>query len=250
MKKLILFAAIAAFASCSSDDTLSDSIDGPQPVSMKNKLKSHVMKSSFGTLFDFKYEYNDLGYVSKVTCIFPHGTETYTYSYQGNKIITVDHDRGGDDYNSTFTYEGDFIVQELIANDWGDVLVNYSYNANGDLIKRSESTIDKEFPESEYTFLITEYLYANGNVVQETRKEYDYNNQPGDVYEYRFQYDNYNHPTTLSFPESYRKIKLEGKNNNINRYHADYAIDLKYNSYNYPIIINDYVRVQNLEYFE
>ena len=98
MKKLLLFAAIAAFSSCSSDDSQSNPVNEPQPVSMKNKLKSHVMKSSYGTLFDFKYEYNDLGYVSEVTAISPYLTETYRYSYQGDKLITVDHDRGGDDY--------------------------------------------------------------------------------------------------------------------------------------------------------
>lgn len=246
MKKLILFAALAAFASCSSDDPINE----PQPVSMKNKLKSHVMKSSYGTLFDLKYEYNDLGYVSEVTAILPYLTETYRYSYQGDKLITVDHDRGGDDYYSIFTYEGDLIVQELISNNGKDVLVKYDYNTNGELIKKSESTVEKEFPESEYTFFITEYSYTNGNVVREISTVYDYNNQPIDVYEYTFHYDNYNHPTTLTFPESYRKIKLEGKNNDITRYHADYAIDLKYNSDNYPVLINDYIRVQYLEYFE
>lgn len=251
MKKLFLFATLLAFASCSNDDnTQNDPINEPQPVIMKNKLKSHMMKSSFGTLFDFKYEYNDLGYVSKVISTFPHGTETYTYSYQGNKLMTIDHDRGGDDYFSTFTYEGELIVQELINNDWGDVLVNYSYNSDGELIRATKSTLDEEFPEYNYVFQITDYTYVNHNVESEVSKEYDINRQEIRRSEKYFEYDNYKHPTTLSFPENFRKIKLERKNNEITRYIADYALEIKYNSENYPVMINDAVRVQNFVYYE
>lgn len=251
MKKLFLFSAITAFLSCSSDDnTQSEPINDPQPVSMKNKLKSHVMKSYLTTFFDIKYEYEVLGYVSKMTYTAPYGTDMYTYTYEGDKIKGIKQTYSDQIITTKFLYDGNLIVQEMIVNGHDNILIEYKYNSNDEVIRMTKSYISEEFPEYNYVVTVTDYSYKNGNVEFEIYKEYDINRLEIDRREKSYQYDKNNHPTMLSFPESYRKIRFEGKNNEITPYLADFPLEIIYNSDKLPLKINDGIRVQDFEYHE
>ena len=251
MKKLFLFAAIAVFASCSNDDDIqSHPINEPQPVSMKNKLKSHIMKSSSTTFYDIKYEYEDLGYVSKMTYTTPRSEDVYTYTYVGDKIKSIKQTYSDQVIITNFLYDDNVIVQETIADGHDDFLIEYKYNSNNEVVRKIKHHVSNVAPEYNYVVTVTDYSYKNGNVESEIYKEYDINRVQQFGMEKYYQYDKNNHPTTLSFPESYRKIRFEGKNNEITPYLVDFPLEINYNSDKLPLKINDGIRVQDFEYYE
>ena len=121
-----------------------------------------------------QFEYNDKGYISKIThCPFggkPNGTVEYEYNYSDS----------GKRLSATIVYSG---ADSVIYNDGDITHADYYYDDN-DLLIGIKSAINNE-PERTRSDHIT--YDSNGNY---TEIKWNYENAPNDYSSIRFEYEN------------------------------------------------------------
>lgn len=234
-KHLLLFCSVFFILSCNEDSQT------PHKVNMKNKLKTEIGVGHYRG----EYKYNDLGYVEQITQYWSDNvTMTYKFTYEGDKIIrrVYDNDQGLL-VQTDYFYIGNVIVEEKSkANDGTTSQVLYKYDEDENLI-RSTTTVNDKLYEQLY------FENEDGNIVKSRSILY---NKDGSVYQdytYKRGYDDKFHLTTMSYPENFRKINQEGKNNNLNPSGQGH-ITCTYNSENYPIKLDYGYQVDKYSYYE
>lgn len=258
MKKILLFAALAAFASCSSDDSQSNPVNEPQPIyTPKGKLKiikniihldsvrsidGVITRFPYDAFIDNEYIYGENGFLTKATekskDFFVNQTieSSIEYVYKDGKVTNKRYFSNGNLTNNyTYTYTNNLITRE----ESGAKITNFIYNPNNEVVREEIFTRGETKPRAIY-----EFTYESGNIISisltmnnTTTKEL-------------FKYDDKNNPNKDMYPEALLKILRVSKNNPINDNFREYSFE--YNSDKYPIkrSANDNYSDTTFEYFK
>lgn len=242
MKKLVLcFFSLFLLASCSSDDSSSNT-NGGEKSKTELKLKSieytDVRPDGLNNKVEYKttreFSYGSNGYVNKIKNFEEYmNTVEYEYfDYEGNNIAQWRYELNGRYVKSDFFYTNNLITKSINTEEEGPHINVYEYDSAKNLIK-DIYTRNGENPDK------TLFTYdANGNVKTET---VDLANGP--QISYTYEYDQKNHPFTHVFPKSYLKTLYIGKNNKITekRDNSNLTTTYEYNDQGYPIKeVNEY----------
>lgn len=236
MKKFLLFAAIAAFASCSSDDNSSPEENNNQIPTPDLKGKLKMMEAQYfiyedGVRKDYvlKVEpsYGAHGYIdqTKTTDSYNNSVSFRYYDYSGNNIVKMRYEMEGKNHETSYTYKGDLIVESTNNEEQGLHIRNYDYNS------LNEKTKETYFRKTSTLHSVTDYAYNNGNVV---KKVINYKEEgfPIEPIVDTYSYDNKNSAYKGAFPDNYLMLVGDGKNNMIKNNNLVYTYE--YNSDNYP----------------
>ncbi len=239
MKKLLLVAVVAAFASCSSDEAIVE----VETISTfpKGKLKKMqnvihlelvhtspdgITRTPYDAFVNYDYTYGQHNFVTKEDeySIHYNGIDVETkksieYVYKDGKVTDKKYFSNGNLTNNyTYTYTNNLITRE----ESGIKITNFIYNTNNEVVREEIFTRGETKPRAIYDF-----TYESGNVVSisltmnnTTTKEL-------------FKYDDKNNSNKDMYPEALLKILRVSKNNPINDSFREYSFE--YNSDEYPI---------------
>lgn len=240
MKKLLLFAAIMAFVSCSGDDN--DKQIEPQPVyTPKNKLKiveniihldsvisedGVVTRFPYDAFIDNEYIYGQNGFVNKEI------ERSRGFSGSESKEFVIEYSYINDKIHSKKTFSNGVFTSaqyytytdELITRlESGRSYSNYIYNSSNQLI-REEYFSPKNEPRPTHLF---DFIYKDENII---KIEITVNNKKTTE---EFIYDDKNNPYYDMYPEALSKVLRIGKHNAIKNNDRGYIFN--YNSIEYPV---------------
>jgi len=215
MKKLLLFAAIAAFSSCSSDDNNTD-------ANSKLKLKSITNNDGHR-----EFIYGTNGFVSEIKFTTTNGIEyTTLYTYNGNTLTGVTYKENNTTFQELkYTYNNSYITKAEGKIDEYPFVRLYSYDSSNNIIKE-EYSIGGDVGK------VDTFVYQNGNVINRTINIID-----GETYSVSYKYDDKNNPFKNTFPDAFLKVLYEGKNNKVDI--AGNVINHEYNKDGFPTISDD-----------
>lgn len=239
MKKLILFAALAVLASCSSGD---DNPNNEQnnnnqiPITeIKGKIKSteytYYVTDQNGGKTPYKsiaeYSYGSNGYISnaKITDTYDNSISYQYYDYNENNIEKWRYQMSGKNYESAYTYNGNLILKSTNNEEGGLHIRNFEYNSKNEKVKETYFTNTTSLSS------ITDYSYINGNISKEVTN-YKSNGAPTEPITTTYSYDNKNIAFKGAFPENYLMMIGIGKNNVIKDDNDVFTYE--YNSDNFP----------------
>ncbi|MEG1169902.1 MAG: hypothetical protein RSD92_07245 [Erysipelotrichaceae bacterium] len=236
MKKLLILAAFAAFASCSDNDNSSPEENNNQIPTPDLKGKLKMMEGKYFIYEDdvrkdyvLKVEnfYGANGYISqtKTTDTYDNSVSFRYYYYSGNNIVKMRYELEGKNYETSYSYKNDLIVKSTNNEEQGLHIKNYDYNSIDEKIKetyfRKTSTLNS----------ITDYTYSNGNIIKEVIN-YKEDGFPIEPLVNTYSYDSKNTPGKGGFPDNYLMLVGGGKNNMIK--HNNLVYTYEYNADNYP----------------
>lgn len=193
MKKIILFAAIAAFVSCSSDDNNTE-------TNSKLKLKSITNNDGYR-----EFIYGTNGFVSEIKFKTTNGVEyTTLYTYDGNTLTDVTYKENSKTFQQLkYTYNNSYITKAEGKIDEYPFVRLYSYDSSNNIIK-------EEYSISGDVGQVDTFVYQNGNVINRSINIID-----GETYTVSYKYDDKNNPFKNTFPDAFLKVLYEGKNNKV-----------------------------------
>jgi len=131
----------------------------------------------------------------------------------------------GKNYQSTYSYNGNLIIKSSNNEEGGMHVRDFDYNSKNERIKENYFTNTNKLSS------ITDYTYANGNIVKETTS-YKESGAPTDPITINYTYDNKNIAYKGSFPENYLMMMGMGKNNVVKDNNSVFTYE--YNSDNFP----------------
>ncbi|MEG1169903.1 MAG: hypothetical protein RSD92_07250 [Erysipelotrichaceae bacterium] len=213
MKKLLLFAAIAAFSSCSSDDNFNVIEQG-----LKIKKQTNTISG------EMNYVYGSNGFISEIRSVQDGLDYVTKYNYNGNKLINKRYYSdnklvGGLDlkYN-----ESGFISQTVTINQEPSVKIDYTYNNENVLI-------ESKLYSNDYLTYTANYQYSGNNC---TKRIITYTDGSIMNTEYQFEVNSVN-PYKFSETPEIRKIYLWG--DNMVKKENDFEYQIEYNEKRYPV---------------
>jgi len=213
MKKLLLFATLVAFASCSNDDNTGISEQG-----LKIKKQTNTISG------EMNYFYGSNGYISEIRSIQDGSDYVAKYNYSGNKLINKRYYsgnqlKGGLDlkYN-----ESGFISQTVTLDQEPTVKIDYFYNSENVLV-------ESKLYSNDYLTYTVNYQYSGNNC---TKRIITYADGSIINTEYEFEANSVN-PYKFSETPEVRKIYQWG--DNMVKKENNFVYQIEYNDKKYPV---------------
>ena len=233
MKKILLLLTVPLILSCSSDDDTEGGRGGLKLKSEKTIMESFNQEGNpvIKEIYE-EYYYGSNGFVEKIeiiTSVDGVSIETYeNFFYSGNEVVErrySDKEYGG--VSESFIYENGVIVKAIKDITFGPYTRYFSYDSSNNLV------LEENYNSLGYLISIKECEYKDGNV----KKLYEtyYSSWRRNIFTY--EYDNKHVPVENSFPEAYKKIRRDNKNNVTQLRHQ--IIEYEYNAQGYPIKKNN-----------
>ncbi|WCM42714.1 hypothetical protein MG290_03275 [Flavobacterium sp. CBA20B-1] len=220
MKKLLLFAAIAVFASCSSDDNnQKDPINDSQSEPILKIAKQTSIYNG-----DLYYYYGENGYVSEIRSV-QQGSDILTkYNYNGNKIINKRYYKDGQaNGGMDFFYNSAGLISETVTIGINPIVkVRYEYDSNKVLIKSENYSND-------VLSFSTQYQHIGNNC---TRK--DVTMSDGTIVTNIYKFD-LNSVQTTKYSETPEIKKIFTWGDNVVIEDTGLKFDIEFNAKKYPV---------------
>lgn len=234
MKKiLLLLLSVPLILSCSSHDDTEGGRGGLKLKSERTTIESFNQEgnSVIKEIYQ-EYYYGSNGFVEKIkiiTSIDGDSVETYeNFIYAGNEVVQRrynDKEYGG--VIDSFIYENGMIVKAIKDFAFGPYTRYYSYDSSNNLV------LEEDYNSFGYLISLKECEYKDGNV----KKLYETYYSSWGRNAFTYEYDNKHVPVENSFPEAYKKIRRDNKNNVTQLRHQ--IIEYEYNAQGYPIKKNN-----------
>ena len=240
MKKiLLLLFTVPLILSCSSDDDIEGGRGGFK-LKSERTIADYINEDGNRVNYEYydEYFYGSNGFVEKIRNVKIYEdeiTETYEYLfYEGDKVVRrkyTNFDMADVEVDEIYIYKDNLIVETLFEySKKGNIKLHY-YDSFKNLI-RTEYNYNEESGFGS----ITEYEYKDGNVLTKkltTLTYFEY------IYEYNYEYDNKHIPTKNSFPDAFKKIMYQSKNNITKFEVKDEGFNIEhkyeYNSKGFPV---------------